>query len=187
MNSIGLLRRVTTKNLSAFTVQEGPSAAVPSRLVPIALASMEEARAFSSKQRTIALFPFGTGENDASFNFRIYAAFLMNPPTLPGQIEPCAHLFHIASGSATLSTFIGANGGPIGANERYADTLTFATETYGTQLFNHAGTTFAVYSPANNTPAFLTIRGLPMYSIYMECAVSSGTVTDAGFLVSFPM
>ncbi len=81
----------------------------------------------------------------------------------------------LAEVSCTLSTAVGVAGQDILDTERIADTISGVIGT--------AGSDYQIFSPANNTPAYILVdtKGCPD----IEVLFSVGTATGANALIAF--
>lgn len=110
--------------------------------------------------RGVRLVPYGEGSDNTTFDYRVW---LVRRPA--GATGGVAEIEYYGGGTATLSTAVGSSTDLVGSSERFADTLTWTVGTTATtpkgigaliEASNGLGTSF-VYSPADNTPASLTI------------------------------
>lgn len=113
--------------------------------------------------RGIRLTPYGAGSDNQTFDFRVW---LVRRPT--GTTGSIAELALYGAGSATLSAAVGSATDLLGTSERFVDTCTWTPATTATtpkgigslvEANNGLGTSY-VYSPANDTPAILSIPDL---------------------------
>lgn len=125
--------------------------------------------------RGLRLQFFGTGSDNTTFDYRVWIVrkgLNSRPYHTPGAAPGYGDwsLEYFGGGTATLSTAVGAAASnvPVLSSERIADTLTWTVSTTATtpkgpgasiEASNGLGTSW-VYSPADNTPAWLSIPDL---------------------------
>jgi hypothetical protein len=119
-----------------------------------------------SRLRSLEILPFGTGNDNTTFAYRVWRVKFSDGATLGGSGRPVAvHLDLLGSGVATLSAASLATNDELATSpERLADTLTWAIATssttpkgLGDTLETVHGVDAAAYSPADDTPARLVI------------------------------
>lgn len=139
----------------------------------------------------------GTGADNATIAFRVLLVRRGLSSDGAREWVPSASkgdwsLEQYGAGSATLSTAVGAatTGVPVLSTERIADTITWTVSTTATtptgpgaliEASNGLGVSF-VYSPADNTPAFLSIPDLDGAAGFV-IEFDLGTATSANAVV----
>jgi hypothetical protein len=126
---------------------------------------------------------FGTGADNATFDFRIWA-------WTPCQGNPnLGYATLLASGSVTLSTLLGSSQTlcPIGAAERIADTLTLALSSGASTpkgpwaaIYLALGAVAGVHSPGDNTAALAILPELgSVQGIFFDFQLGTATGANA--------
>lgn len=103
----------------------------------------------------LRVFPYGLGSNDNTFDMRIWG---WNRIVSAGA--PLFFPFILGQFSCTLSSFTGVAGSPLLATELPCDTISITAligEATMTADTTRAGSTW-LYTPANNTPAWVQLR-----------------------------
>lgn len=144
------------------------------------------------RHRFAHLIPYGSGSDNTTFDYKIWLLYCgLDPSLLPAKTAwTDGYLALLGSGTATLSTVVGASGSLVAATERYADTLTFNLATAsgagtvasplgeGETLINAYGSVAPqVYSPAGNLhPARLILPHLcGADALVIECDLTGAT------------
>lgn len=105
----------------------------------------------------IRVYPFGVGNENDTGSLRIWG-WNRRGNDQPGQILWLPTV--LVEINYTLSAFVGVAGSPISNTNRFADTITLAATTgepTTAAATSPRGTT-EVYSPANDTPAYIEMR-----------------------------
>lgn len=108
------------------------------------------------------LIPFGEGADNSTFDYRLWLVFAEHSEN---DHLDSLHLVLAGSGSITLCATLGASGGLVGAGQRYADAITWATATESTTPKGEGERLWAgrgameptVYSPGGDLRCGLTI------------------------------
>lgn len=100
------------------------------------------------------LFPYGLGADGDVFVLRVTGWHRIGSGPFPGTLwfpETLAEL------TCTMSTFVGVAGSPVLATERFADTIVSVTTVGEPSVASDVTRdgTFVIFSPANNTPAWV--------------------------------
>lgn len=124
----------------------------------------------SGQYTDLALSFFGTGSENDTFDFRLVGWSKVTAGT-GGTAQPVWKPYTILRGTATLSTSVGVADGVQAATERDADTIVAGSPVITTSLYT-------IYSPADNTPAFLILNALDfeMIGVYFDL---NGSATGA--------
>lgn len=144
----------TNSTASAFTYTAGGRATLGTSVTTIKM---------NAGSRGLRLVAFGEGSDNTTFDYRVW---VVRRPR--GSTGGTCEIAYFGGGTATLSTSVGSSTDIVTSSERFADTLTWTVSTTATtpkgigalvEASNGLGTSW-VYSPADNTPAVLSIPDL---------------------------
>lgn len=139
----------TNANTSSFTAKTAGVIVEPSGnlVFPVADPNFE----FRSRVR---IWPIGLGANNDAYSFRVFGWTRIGSGVAPGTFWFYSELGEY---SCILGNFIGVAASPVLNTEFFADTVAVVKEPVTTADVTNAGTT-EVFSPANDTPAWIELR-----------------------------
>lgn len=122
------------------------------------------------RYRGLRILPFGTGANNDTFSFRVYAVHFLGGEG-NGQQGPI-ELKLLATNACTFGNATGIIGGMFSTSERIVDTAVMTKSAYLTALESAMtlSTGAGAYSPADDTQAAIWIP---------ECGNAAGIVIDS--------
>jgi hypothetical protein len=126
-------------------------------------------RAGAAAQNSIKLIPFGTGDDNTTFDMRVIGWWRHGHRESKQLWIPEI----LAELTATLSTSVGLAGRAVAETERFADTIAVAAA-YGAPFV-------AVKSPANNTPGSVMIDLLGCQLFSFDFDLTGATAANALF------
>lgn len=153
-----------TGNFVVPLVPDGPSFTIPSR---------------------VRIWPIGLGSNDDAFSIRIWSWTRIGSGPSPGILWVPSELGEY---SCTLGNFTGVAGSPVLNTEFFADTITVVSEPTTVANTTNAGTT-EVFSPANDTPAWieLRLRGVELLEFDFDQTTNTPTMNALLEFLNGPM
>lgn len=131
--------------------------------------------------RWMRVFPYGLGSDNDVYVLRITGWHRVGSGPFPGTLwfpETLAEL------TVTISTFVGVAGSPVLATERFADTIV-PVATIGEPTIQADVTrfgTFVIFSPANDTPAWVKMSSYGCELLQFDIDQTTGTPTGNALL-----
>ena len=134
---------------SAFTAKTAATLTKPSGNLVFPIA--EPGYSFRSRVR---IYPIGLGASNDAYSMRVYGWSRIGSGASPNTLWIPALLGEFG---VVLGAFVGVASSPVLATEQFADTITIVSEPTVAALTTNDGTT-EVFSPTNDTPAWLELR-----------------------------
>lgn len=174
--------RVTSSTSTTFPTRV-PTVTEPTTVAP-ASATSQEVIDFTQGgngpvPRAIMVTPFGNSADNDAFDIQVLGwRRVGTDPNLTLWVPVI-----LASFRCTMSTSVGVAGSPVGASDRFTDTITVLSEPVMTALTQPLGTV-KVYSPTTNVPGWflLPIEGVEKIELIFANNVNTPTKNA---LVSF--
>lgn len=161
----------TNANTSAFTaktalVKTRPSGNLVTELAPTSGGKVPA---------RVRIFPYGLGSNNDAFSMRVWGWTQLGPTSAPLWLPAALGEF-----ACTISAFSGVAGGNVLNTELFADTITVVAtvgEPTITADVTRAGTA-VVFSPANDTPAWveISLRGIELLEFDWDQTTNTPTM-----------
>jgi hypothetical protein len=140
----------------AVLTDNGFPVKIPTLTAPTGAAVLDLESAGSEAPLEALIVPFGTGNDDTTFNLRCIGWTRIAGDGNTGISDLWAPTI-LCDFLCTLGTVVGVDNTPLGHTIRFADTIAVNTEPTITAATTRQGTE-QIYSPANNTIAWAKIR-----------------------------
>lgn len=149
------------------------------KAIPVGKVGTNDRRGYDGAEIT----PFGTGDENATFDFKVWRVIRDNGDTTLVPETMCL-VEQLLAGTCTLGTATGADGGKVGASGLFADTIASVVKSALLSARENVGLSWGIVSPADNTIAKIIAADLcDATALIFE--VDLGTATGANFLYHF--